>query len=202
MNKIQIVKDKSRLVKKLFIMVWCVLALHLILKLTFNYWQPYVIPTKQLQVISDFIDNNRWCFVLINGIFYISNLSLMLLSAIQEWKFKNKYIFIIILICYIVSFVDDYCPYNSIIDTILSLFATIILPFILNRKKWLYIILVFVFSNIFLALSLWLENFVTADNMQYIVRSFLQIDYYIMLVLNYFLFNFIRQKKEKPNNGC
>ena len=54
------IKNKSKLAIKLFVVVWIVLAVHIALKLTFNYWQPYIIPNDQLQVISDFIDDNRW----------------------------------------------------------------------------------------------------------------------------------------------
>ena len=58
-NISRIIKSPTRLVVKLFILVWVFLALHITLKLTFNYWQPYVIPTPQLQAISDFIDNKE-----------------------------------------------------------------------------------------------------------------------------------------------
>ena len=46
------VKNKSRLAIKLFIIVWLVLAIHIALKLTFNYWQPYVIPNETLGAIN------------------------------------------------------------------------------------------------------------------------------------------------------
>ena len=67
------VKNKSKLAIKLFIIVWIVLAVHIALKLTFNYWQPYVIPNDKLQVISDFIDDNRLIEIILNGLLYIFN---------------------------------------------------------------------------------------------------------------------------------
>ena len=67
------IKNKSNLAIKLFIAVWIVLALHITLKLTFNYWQPYVIPNDTLQVISDYIDSHRWIEATLNGILYMIN---------------------------------------------------------------------------------------------------------------------------------
>ena len=86
----KIIKSPKRLALKLFVLVWIFLALQIVLKVTFNYWQPYVIPTPQLQVISDFIDNNRWVEILCNGILYIINATLVILCSIQQWWFKNK----------------------------------------------------------------------------------------------------------------
>ena len=56
-------------------------------------------------------------------------------------------------------------------------------------------------SNVFMALSLLLEGFVNANEMNYVIKLLFQNDYYIMLALNYILFNFIRQKKEVKQNG-
>ena len=67
------VKNKSKLAIKLFIIVWCVLAVHIALKLTFNYWQPYIISNDKLQAISDFIDSNEWLKILLNGVLYFTN---------------------------------------------------------------------------------------------------------------------------------
>lgn len=193
------VKNKSRLATKLFIIVWIVLAIHIGLKLTFNYWQPYVIPNDRLQAISDFIDNNSIIKIILDKILYIINVVFMILAGIQEWKFNKKYPIIIILICAILSALNDFTPINQLTDSIISIFTLIVLPLIINKKKWLYVLLTFAFSNIFLFLSLWLEGFVNSNDMQYICKVFLEFDYYIMLVLNYFVFNLVRKKE--INNG-
>ena len=96
------VKNKSKLAIKLFIIVWIVLAVHIALKLTFNYWQPYVISNDKLQAISDFIDANRWIRDISDCILFLINSVLMVLSAIQQWKFKTKKIFLITILLYIV----------------------------------------------------------------------------------------------------
>ena len=184
------VKNKSMLAIKLFIIVWVVLAVHIALKLTFNYWQPYVIPNEQLQTISDFIDDNRWIKNILDFILCFINVVFVCLTSIQRWKFKNKYPYIIIFICIIISFFT-----GAIIDSIITIIMTILLPLFLDYKKWKSVILTFIFSNIFLFLSLWLEGFVSGDDMQYICKVFLEFDYYIMLALNYFVFNLIRKKK-------
>lgn len=179
-------KNKSKLAIKLFIIVWIVLAVHIALKLTFNYWQPYVIPNETLGAISDFIDNNSIIKIGLNAIFYIFNGYIMICCSLQVWYLKNKTNIITLILLIFASLWVVFIE-----NTILSLFLSVIYPIILNRKKWLPTLLTFIFSNIFLALSLWLEGFVSANDMNYAIRMFLQFDYYIMLILNYFVFNFI-----------
>lgn len=182
------IKNPTRLVVKLFILVWVFLALHITLKLTFNYWQPYVIPTPQLQAISDFIDNNRWLEIICNGILYFVNAVLVVLSSIQQWWFKSKkqmfFTFGVILTLFATSIIFGQ-------SSIATLIVTIALPLILNYRKWLYMILAFVFSNVFMALSLWLEGFVSDNQMSYFTSLLLNNDYYLMLVLSYMLLNMI-----------
>lgn len=192
MNKI--IKDKTRLTVKLFIVVWIVLLIHVLLKVTFNYWQPYVIPNEQLQYISDYIDNHKILIILLDNIFYIINGYVMICCGLQKWHLgKNLNIITLALL------IGGYYWGIYIENTFMSLFITIVFPLILNYKKWFWIILTFIFSFIFLALSLWLEGFINSNNMPYIIATFLNIDYYFMLLLNYFIFNFIRKRKESKN---
>lgn len=194
----KIVKNPLKLALKLYILIWIVLVLHITLKLTFNYWQPYIIPTSQLENISNFIDNNRWLEIICNGILYVINSLVAILCGVQRWKFKNKFEFIwvllLIIICFILNITLKLNDYTIIVSCFL-------VPLIINYRKWLWIILTFVASFIFLALSLWLEGFVNTDDMNYIIKLFFEFDYYIMLVSNYILFNLIRMKKEKNKMG-
>ena len=187
------IKNKLRLTLKLFLILWFLLFLQVILKITFNYWQPYAIPTQQLEVISDFIDSNKVLIIVLDGVFYIFNAIIMILCSIQQWWFKNKKQSIIVISIIILSYIYLIIFGQS---AILSIILNFSIPLIINYKKWLYIILTFIFSNLFLLLSLWLEGFTSSNDMSYIVATFLNIDYYIMLVLNYMLFNFIRIRKE------
>jgi len=186
------VKSKSRLAVKLFIIVWIVLAVHIVLKLTFNYWQPYVISSDKLQAISDFIDNNRWLQATLNGILYLFNGIILILCGLQRWWFKTKKQTIIVIGAIIIGFILLAFFKIQIINTI---FITIILPLIFDKTKWKTILITFALTNVFLFLSLWLEGFVNSDDMQYICKVFLEFDYYIMLILNYFVFNFLRKEK-------
>ena len=124
---------------------------------------------------------------------HIFNAIIMILCSIQQWWFKNKKQSIIVISIIILSYIYLIIFGQS---TILSIILNFSIPLIINYKKWLYIILTFIFSNLFLLLSLWLEGFTSSNDMSYIVATFLNIDYYIMLVLNYMLFNFIRIRKE------
>ena len=181
-----------RLALKMFGLVWFFLVLQVVLKLTFNYWQPYVIPTEQLENLGNFIDDHRWLQATLNGMFYIINGILVLLCCLRQWWFKNKKETIIILSLLVIGFIFV----ANGITTIPTLLLSIVLPLVLKPKNWLWVILTFIISNLFMALSLLLEGFSNANNVNYIVRMFLQNDYYIMLIMNYILFNIIRLKKE------
>lgn len=184
----KIIKNPKRLVLKLFILVWVFLILQIVLKVTFNYWQPYVIPTPQLEAISQFIDNNRWLEILCNGILYVINAILMILASIQQWWFKKKWQCILTFSIVITMFVLSVTIGQS---SPLTLIVSLGLPLLLDYRKWLYNILTFGFSNLFMFLSLWLEGFVNDNQMNYVTSLFLNNDYYIMLILNYMLFNMI-----------
>lgn len=189
----RMIPNPLRLALKMFGLVWFFLVLQVVLKLTFNYWQPYVIPTEQLENVGNFIDDHRWLQATLNGVFYLFNSILMTLCSLQQWKFKNKnqriIFYIACALCFILNAVLKF-------KTLSSILISIVVPLILNYKKWKTIIITFALNFVFLFLSLFLEGFVTADNMNYLVRTFLQFDYYIMLVLSYILFNIIRIKKE------
>lgn len=187
------IKNKSNLAIKLFIAVWIVLALHITLKLTFNYWQSYVIPNDTLQVISDYIDTHRWIEATLNGILYFISSIFMILCSIKRWWFKDNKQFITVITVIILCFMYKLITNDTILNTI---FLTLLFPILLDKSKWLYTILTFALSFAFLFLSLFLEGFVNTDNMQYICKVFLQFDYYIMLVLNYFVFNLITIEKK------
>lgn len=194
MEKIKIFKDNTRIAVKLFIMVWVVLLVHVLLKVTFNYWQPYVIPNEKLQYISNFIDKNKILIIILDSIFYIFNGYIMICCSLQKWHLGKK-----LNILTLILLVLGYLWVVFIENTIVGIFITIIYPLILNYKKWLWTLLTFGFSNIFLILSFYLEDFTNTNNLPYIIATLLNVDYYIMLLLNYFTFNFLRVRKEKKN---
>ena len=148
------IKNKSNLAIKLFIAVWIVLALHITLKLTFNYWQPYVIPNDTLQVISYFFDEHRWIQATLNGILYIFNGLIMILCSIKRWWFKSKKQAIIVISLVVLGFVYKLLTNDTIVNTLL---LSILLPILLDKSKWLYTKITFAITNVFLQLSLWLE---------------------------------------------
>ena len=188
----RMIKNPARLAVKVFILIWFFLIVQIVLKVTFNYWQPYVIPTPQLQAISDFIDNNRWLEVIINGILYVINGIFVLLCSIKRWWFDKKRHFIIVLIALITNYIIATFVYKSVIATLI---LSIGIPLLLDRKKWLYMIATIVISNLFTALSLMFDGFTNANEMPNMIKIMLNFDYYIMLALNYIAFNLIQFKK-------
>lgn len=189
-NITRMIKNPARLAVKVFILIWFFLIVQIVLKVTFNYWQPYVIPTPQLQAISDFIDNNRWLEVIINGILYTINTTLYMLCCLKQWWFKNKFQSILVVGLSILGFTINVLFPNFIVALILS----IALPLILKPKNWLYVIICFASINIFQMLSLFLEGFTTADTMPYIIAMLLNFDYYLMLTTLYIGINLIKRK--------
>lgn len=194
----RMIPNPLRLALKMFGLVWFFLVLQVVLKLTFNYWQPYVIPTEQLQSVSDFIDSHIWLKMTIDLIYYYFQSIVVILCGIQQWKFKNIKIFVI------VSIISISCYFSNIylnMSLITPFIMTIILPIILDRKKWGYVLLTFALSNVFTIISLLLNGFTRTDNNSTIINMLFMNDYYIMLLLNYILFNIIRIKKENKNYG-
>lgn len=194
----RMIPNPLRLSIKMFGLVWFILLLHIFLKVTFDYWQPYVIPTPQLEKLSNFIDNNIWLKIILDGVLYLINGIFVILCCLQQWWFKNKKQTIIVLFTIIICYVLN-IAFN--LYDITPFIITIILPLVINKKKWLWLIITFVLNNIFLLLSLWLEGFSSVDNMNYIIKVLFQFDYYIMLILNYILFNIIRIYKEIKKDG-
>lgn len=194
----RMIPNPLRLSIKMFGLVWFILLLHIFLKVTFDYWQPYVIPTPQLEKLSNFIDNNIWLKIILDGVLYLINVVIMILCGIQRWWFKDKKQTILVIALIILGYSSYYILNDTTFHT---LFLALILPIILNKRKWFWIILTFALSNVFMILSLWLEGFVNTNNMNYIIKVLFQFDYYIMLGLNYILFNIIRIYKEIKKDG-
>lgn len=193
----RMIPNPLRLSIKMFGLVWFILLLHIFLKVTFDYWQPYVIPTPQLEKLSNFIDKNIWLKIILDGVLYLINGIFVILCCLQQWWFKNKKQTIIVISLIVVGYILVLFD----IRTIPTLILSILMPLIINRRKWLWIILTFIISNVFTLLSLWLDGFTNTNNMNYIIKVLFQFDYYIMLVLNYILFNIIRIYKEIKVNG-
>lgn len=191
----KILKNPTRVAIKMFILVWIVLLLQVVLKLTFNYWQPYVIPNETMKVISDFIDNNQWLEITIDGHLYVLNVLIYTLCCLKQWWYKNIKQFVIILAIAILGYASIMLIPNNYITAIV---ISIVVPLIMKPKNVIYILLSFVFSNLFSAISFWLSGETNDLNMNYIISLFMNFDYYIMLVLNYFAFNLI---KRRDKNG-
>jgi hypothetical protein len=150
-----------------------------------------VIPNDRLQAISDFIDSHSVIKIALNGVWYIFNGYIMICCSLQCWHLGKKKNIITLILLFLgalwVLFIEN---------TIIALLLSVIYPLILNRKKWLTIILTFALNNIFLLLSLWLTEISNCNDMNYFIQMLFFFDYYIMLILNYFVFNLFR-KDEK-----
>lgn len=189
----KMLKDKTKFFLKLYIIIWVVLILLVLAKLLFGYYQPYVIPNDKMQMLSDFIDRNKWLEIILGLLFNVSNGLLIVLCCIKRWWFEKKWhtilVFSVLILKYLfATFIGQ--------STILTLFVAFGLPLIIDYKKWHYTIIAFVLSNIFLLLSLWFNGNTNTSEMPYIIRTLFLLDYYIMLGIEYITTNLIKFKKK------
>lgn len=189
-NISKIIKNPARLALKVFILIWFFLIVQIVLKVTFNYWQPYVIPTPQLEKLSDFIDRNVWIKLVINGVLYTLNTTLYILCCLKQWWFKNKYQALLVIGLAILGYTINMLIPNFIVAVVLS----IILPIVLKPKNWLYVLICFGLINVFQFLSLTLEGISNANYMPYIIAMLLNFDYYLMLATLYVGLNLMKRK--------
>lgn len=189
----KMLKNKTRFFLKLYIVIWITLILLVLLKLLFGYYQPYVMPNDKMQMLSDFIDRNKWLEIILSLIFNIGNALLMILCSIKQWWFKKTWHMIlafglIIAKYFIVEFVGS--------STILTIFCVIGLPLIIDYKKWHYTLIAFALSNVFMFLSMWFNGNTNSSELPYLIRMLFMFDYYIMLGIEYITTNLITFKKK------
>lgn len=190
----KMLKNKTRFFLKLYIVVWITLILLVLMKLLFGYYQPYVMPNDKMQMLSDFIDRNKWLVIILDSIFYILNGIIYTLIAIKQWWFKKIWHIVLV-----IGILVARCIYINIFgqSDILTLFITLGIPLIIDYKKWLYTLIAFILSNVFLALSLWFNGNTNVKELPYLVHTLFLFDYYIMMILEYITTNLIKFKKRE-----
>lgn len=175
--------NKEKIIKFLWISMWCTLLLMVVLKLTFNYYYPIVIENSKLLEISKFIDNTPVLYYGLNYVLYCINTIVITLCCIQEkWYRKPKHL-VLILISSTIGYIGK--TVNVYLGTILILIPYIIIPLFITKKPKRWIFITFVLDNIFQLLS----NFARGNNLiaegSFLIVTMLWLDYYLLFAIYY-----------------
>ena len=175
--------NKEKIIKFLWISMWCTLLLMVVLKLTFNYYYPIVIENSKLLEMSKFIDEHVWLDIVLNYILYMGNTIIIYLCSIQEKWFTNRVHMVIILLVY--TLIYPIKIMNDWLGFILILIPYIVLPLFFTRKKKRWIFITFLIDNIFQILSNVARGNSIIINNTFIIERVMLIDYYLMFIIYY-----------------
>lgn len=184
--------NKNKLIKVIWFLLWLVLVFLVIMKLLFNKWFPIIIENNKLIKISNYLDNTKVIKYIIYLSFYLLNGNMLYLISSYKNKYDNKKEFIIIniliIICYTLKVLFGY--YSLILEFII----TIIIPIInlIKYKKYNKIICIIHPLIIQITIIIWQSNILFVrnlpsmmNNITIVIQLFLQIDYYIFLIILY-----------------
>lgn len=192
-NFINKILDVPKLIRRIWLILWILLAILLVMKFCFGIWYPIVVKNEVIIRFNDFISNS-WAKYISLGILYL--LSGNLLYLISCLKFKYSKIFECIIVNIILLCIFIIKCFNDSFTVILELIIFVVIPIIVIFKTYkkankilsvLYPIiiqfLVFLWQlNIFLIRDV---DFTKINN-EYILFGFvLQLDYYIFLILTW-----------------
>ena len=180
--------DTKKLVFRIWICLWIILAIMVIFKFCFNIWYPIVEDNKYILAISRFIYDNWVVKTIIMYGFYILNINLWILISILSKKYSNKKILILIQFLMIIGFTIK--NFNNTYGCIFELLYLVIIPIIINLKRNINKLFSIIFPIvIYLMINIWqlnigfirgIDNVIT--NLPFIISFYLQIDYYIFIL--------------------
>lgn len=179
----------SRLVKRIYIVLWLILIFFFILKLCFGMWYPIVVENDKLMAISEWLDTTP---IARYGIYYLLyQFDVILGFYIIGMRYKNltKKQFVIlssfVTICYLLKMLTNENILSIPIYLIVELHLTIIIPFILSkRKKWSIVNMVAIV--IFQLTIMFVRGIDDINGITMVVYLMLMVDYYIFLIVIYF----------------
>ena len=190
MNKLL---NVSKLIKRIWIILWVILGILLILKFCFNIWYPIVIKNQGLINICNFIDERMYLRISMNLILYLINIEFMFLICTMKKKVDMKLFLLIAIISIPISVSKNY---SQFLPFIFEVFLIIVFPIIYNIKnktfksKTFMNILLPIIMNVLL--MLWQLNVLFVRNLSEILTSesalivlVMQLDYYIFLIITY-----------------
>lgn len=191
-NFINKILNVPKLIRRIWLVLWILLAILLVMKFCFGIWYPIVIENENVIKFNDFVCNS-WIRYLILSVFYIINLNVLYLTSCNKIKYSKWYELLIINVLIIISFgVKILSRQFSFITESLIL---IVIPIVYLIKKYkifkarliLFPILIQIITmvwqlNIYLVRGI---NFDIASDNHIIVGIVLQLDYYIFTFITW-----------------
>ena len=185
--------NTRKLVHRIFIMLWVVLAFCLAFKFLFNWWFPIVVNNQAFISLFNLVDDNKWLYHLITLTSFLITDSFWLLIAIKRKKYPNWWMFVLNLLglgfCYLIK-----C-FQITIGNIIELIYLIGVPIFINikNKRFKKLILDIIYPAIVYGIiNLWQLNILlirdvqtTLSNAPTLIGATMQIDYYIFIIIFY-----------------
>lgn len=196
MKFISKILNVRKLIVRLWLSLWVVLAICLVCKFCFHMWYPIVVENEHFIKVCDFIDNNKYIKHIIYLSFYILNLNLIYLICTHSKFYHNIREPIIVNLLA----VGNYFIKNTsnIMGFILELLVLVVLPIIVNlltikgngKLKLLKGVIFPIAMNILIMvwqlLILMVRDIdLVLTNEHALVTLVMQIDYYIFLIITY-----------------
>lgn len=179
----------SRLVKRIYIVLWLILIFFFILKLCFGMWYPIVVENDKLMAISEWIDMTP---IARYGIYYLLyQFNFIMVYYIISMRYTNlsKKQFVIISSLATISYILEVLLERGIIG--IPIYALIELPlmtiipiYFSKRRLWsvinLFVIILFQLTIMFV------RGIDDINSITMVVYLMLMVDYYIFLFILYF----------------
>lgn len=182
-----------KLILTIWIILWVILVLLLILKFCFGKWYPVIVNNEPFIDLCNFIDEHKWCYVLISGVLYFLSFNLFCLTCTAKKRFSLKLTIInnLIIACGFTLKVI-----NSLAGNLFEIFAIIPYLILLNFKENNFkskILNISVPILIYIILNLWTFTILiirgtsnlVLNELPILVPLILQIDYYIFTIITW-----------------
>ena len=186
--------DVPKLILTIWIILWAMLIILLVMKFCFGMWYPIVVENEWFINMCNFIDNNKWLYMIFGIILYIFSANLTALTNMGKTKYDNWiYLVVINLIAICIGLLKNLnIVVINIIEAILLIVPFIIININKNnfKNKTLNILVPII---IYCLLNLWQltilivrgQDVKVFESLPILMILILQIDYYIFLTITW-----------------
>ena len=185
--------DVPKLILTIWIMLWAMLIILLVMKFCFGMWYPIVVENESFMNVCNFVDENKWLYLIIMGILYEINTIFMFFICCNYRKFPNIISIVIILVIGLTIYTLK--NLNNIVGMLLEIFMIGCFIFYNIKFKRFNNIKVNIILPIvvYILLNLWQFTMLIIRGTSQLVLTdlpsliilILQIDYYIFLIISW-----------------
>ncbi|MBR2870479.1 MAG: hypothetical protein IKB98_03800, partial [Clostridia bacterium] len=195
MNKVYV--DKARLLRRVIIISWISLALCFVIKIFGGNFFEIMCERENYKALCEYADTHLWLKFVIGFISSMLCQSLFLLAIWEQYKYTKSQFIVTFISIFVLCFVK---LYNTLIGSILDIWAFFGLPLIFINKSWknfLSILIGIVLIFAFQVLSLIAKNIGLVNvGETYFIGLIYMIDLYLMCLLYYLYRNYRKEQKE------